>query len=52
MSPLATALIYFGLFLIAGLIAKVAIGMWMKRNSADDLPDRHAARRLDRLSGR
>jgi hypothetical protein len=31
MSPLATALICFGAFLVLGLIAKVAIGMWMKR---------------------
>jgi len=39
MSPLATALISFGTFLVIGLIAKMAIRMWMKRNSAD-LPDR------------
>jgi hypothetical protein len=32
MSPLVTALIYFGSFLVIGLIAKVAIGMWMKRS--------------------
>jgi hypothetical protein len=31
MSPLVTALAYFGAFLLVGLIAKVAIGMWMKR---------------------
>ena len=31
MSPLTTALIYFGAFLVLGLIAKVAIGIWMKR---------------------
>jgi hypothetical protein len=31
MSPLVTALICFGAFLLLGLIAKVAIGMWMKR---------------------
>jgi hypothetical protein len=31
MSPLATALICFGAFLVIGLVAKVAIGMWMKR---------------------
>jgi hypothetical protein len=31
MSPLATALICLGAFLILGLIAKFAIGMWMKR---------------------
>jgi hypothetical protein len=31
MSPLATALVCVGVFLILGLIAKVAIGMWMKR---------------------
>jgi len=31
MSPLAAALICFGAFLVLGLIAKVAIGTWMKR---------------------
>jgi hypothetical protein len=31
MSPLVTALICFGAFVLLGLIAKVAIGMWMKR---------------------
>ena len=31
MSPLATALICFGVFLVIGLIAKLAIGMWVKR---------------------
>jgi len=31
MSPLVTALVCFGGFLILGLIAKVAIGIWMKR---------------------
>jgi hypothetical protein len=31
MSPLATALICFAAFVILGLIAKVAIGIWMKR---------------------
>ncbi len=31
MSPLVTALTFFGAFLLVGLIAKVAIGMWMKR---------------------
>ena len=41
MSPLVTALIYFGSFLVIGLIAKVAIGMWMKRNGVD-LPDLQA----------
>jgi len=35
MSPLVTALIYFGSFLVIGLIAKVAIGMWMKRSGVD-----------------
>jgi hypothetical protein len=35
MSPLVTALIYFGLFLVSGLIAKVAIGAWMKRSGVD-----------------
>jgi hypothetical protein len=41
MSPLVTALIYFGSFLVVGLFAKVAIGMWMKRNGVD-LPDLRA----------
>jgi hypothetical protein len=31
MSPLTTALLCFGAFLILGLIVKVAIGIWMKR---------------------
>ena len=31
MSPLVTALLLFGAFAVLGLIAKVAIGMWMKR---------------------
>ena len=31
MSPLTTALVCFGAFLVLGLIAKVAIGIWMKR---------------------
>jgi hypothetical protein len=31
MSPLVTALLCFGVFVVFGLIAKVAIGMWMKR---------------------
>jgi hypothetical protein len=31
MSPLITALTYFGAFLLVALIAKVAIGMWMRR---------------------
>ncbi len=31
MSPLVTALLCFGAFLVLGLIAKVAIGIWMKR---------------------
>jgi hypothetical protein len=31
MSPLSIALICFGIFLVVGLIAKVAIGIWMKR---------------------
>ena len=31
MSPLATALTCVGIFLVLGLIAKVAIGTWMKR---------------------
>jgi hypothetical protein len=35
MSPLFTALIYFGSFLALGLIAKVVIGAWMKRSGVD-----------------
>jgi hypothetical protein len=35
MSPLVTALIYFGLFVAVGLIAKVAIGAWIKRSGAE-----------------
>jgi len=31
MSPLVTALVYFGALLLVGLIAKLAIGMWIKR---------------------
>jgi hypothetical protein len=31
MSLLVTALVYFGAFLLVALIAKVAIGMWMRR---------------------
>jgi len=31
MSPLATALVCVGVFLVLGLIVKLAIGMWMKR---------------------
>jgi hypothetical protein len=31
MSPLVTALVYFGAMLLVGLIAKVAIGAWIKR---------------------
>jgi hypothetical protein len=31
MSPLVTALIVFGAFVLIGLIAKVAIGIWIKR---------------------
>jgi hypothetical protein len=31
MSPLATALMCVGAFLVLGLIAKLAIGIWMKR---------------------
>lgn len=38
MSPLVTALIFFGAFLAIGLIAKIAIGMWMKRDGVDQ-PD-------------
>ena len=37
MSPLATALIFFGVFLVLGMIAKLAIGMWMKRSGMDRL---------------
>ena len=35
MSSLATALIGFGAFLLLGVIAKVAIGMWIKRSSVN-----------------
>jgi hypothetical protein len=31
MSPLVTALLCFGAFVALGLIVKVAMGMWMKR---------------------
>jgi hypothetical protein len=31
MSPLATALLCVGAFVVLGLIAKIVIGMWMKR---------------------
>ena len=31
MTPLVTALVCFGAFVIVGLIAKVAIGVWIKR---------------------
>jgi hypothetical protein len=31
MSPLATALLCFGAFLVLGPVAKAAIGLWMKR---------------------
>ena len=31
MSPLVTALVYFGAFLLVAVIAKVAIGVWIKR---------------------
>jgi len=31
MSPLVTALLAFGAFVLIGLIAKIAIGIWMKR---------------------
>jgi hypothetical protein len=31
MTPLVTALVCFGVFVIVGLIAKVAIGVWIKR---------------------
>jgi hypothetical protein len=41
MSPLVTALVSFAAFLALGLIAKLAIGIWIKRNSADP-PDRSA----------
>ena len=30
MSPLATALICFGAFVLIGLVAKLAIGIWIK----------------------
>jgi hypothetical protein len=44
MSPLAIALVSFGLFVLVGLIAKMAIGIWMKRSDAN-LP----ARKQDRI---
>jgi hypothetical protein len=31
MSPLVTALLAFGALVLIGLIAKIAIGIWMKR---------------------
>jgi hypothetical protein len=31
MTPLVTALVCFGAFVIVGLLAKAAIGMWIKR---------------------
>jgi hypothetical protein len=31
MNPLVAALLCFGAFVILGLVAKVAIGIWMKR---------------------
>ena len=31
MSPLVTALLCVGAFLVLGLIAKLAFGMWIKR---------------------
>ena len=31
MNPLVTALLAFGAFVLIGLIAKIAIGIWMKR---------------------
>jgi hypothetical protein len=35
MSALAVALIYFGTFLAIGLVAKVALGRWMRRHGED-----------------
>jgi hypothetical protein len=31
MSPLTTALVCFGAFVVIGLLAKLAIGIWMTR---------------------
>ncbi len=36
MSPLVTALLCFAAFLIPGLTAKVATGIWMKRQQAHE----------------
>jgi hypothetical protein len=41
MRALVTAVIYFGTFLAIGMIAKAALGKWMKRKGAD-LSDIHA----------
>lgn len=40
MSPLAIALVSFGAFLALGLIAKLAIGIWIKRSASADADER------------
>jgi hypothetical protein len=47
MSPLVTALLCFGAFVILGLIAKVALGTWMKRQGprGNTAPERNLRRR-------
>ncbi len=40
MSPLVTALISFAAFLVVGLIAKLAIGIWIKRSASADADKR------------
>ena len=40
MSPLVTALVSFGAFVVLGLIAKAAIGIWMKRSGSADADKR------------
>jgi hypothetical protein len=40
MGALETALIYFGSFLVLGVIAKLAAGRWMSRRDLDPSPVR------------
>jgi membrane protein implicated in regulation of membrane protease activity len=40
MSPLVTALVSFGAFVVLALVAKVAIWRWMKRNGSADADKR------------
>ena len=40
MGALQTALIYFGSFLVLGIIAKLAVGRWMNRKDLDPSPVR------------